>query len=209
MTISYPLALPNTTSIKSVNLRARSNIAVTQSPFTYKQQVLKFQGSAWEADVQLKAMKRDEAEEWIAWMLSLEGQFGTFLLGDPNGATPRGSAATSPGTPLINGADQTGKYIVIDGCSASATAYLEVGDYVQFNSGASSKLHKILEVCPTDASGNALLTVYPEVKEAHPDNTTVTVSNCKGLFRLSSNEMDWSIQTNLFYGLTFSAVEAI
>lgn len=209
MAITYPLALPNNTSIKSVNLRARSNIAVTQSPFTYKQQVLKFQGSAWEVDVQLKAMKRDEAEEWISWFLKLDGQYGTFLLGDPNGATPRGSAATTPGTPLVNGAGQTGNSLNIDGCPASATGYLKAGDYIQLGLSGTAKLYKVLNDVNTNASGQATLDIYPSIHTAPGDNAALVVSSCRGLFRLSSNEMDWSIQTNLFYGLTFGAVEAI
>lgn len=209
MAITYPTALPNNTSIKSVNFRARSNIAVTQSPFTYKQQVMKFPGTSWEVDVQLKAMKRDEAEEWIAFFLSLNGQYGTFLMGDPNGATPRGSAATTPGTPLVLGANQSGSTLTVDGCPVSATGYLKKGDYIQIGTGSSSKLYKLLYDVDTDASGQALLTVYPELKVAPADNTPIIVSNCVGVFRLSSNETDWNIQTNLFYGLTFGAVEAI
>ena len=209
MAITYPLALPNTTSFKSVNLRARSNIAVTQSPFTFKQQVLRFQGSAWEADVSLKAMQRADAEQWVSWFLKLDGQFGTFLMGDPNGATARGSASSTPGTPVVNGADQTGTTLSIDGCPASASGYLLAGDYIQLGSGSTSKLYKVLSDVITNASGEADIDVYPQINVAPSDNATITVADCKGVFRLSSNEMDWSIQTNLFYGLTFGAVEAI
>lgn len=209
MAINYPLALPNETSIKSVSIRARSTIAVTQSPFTNAQQVLRFPGTAWEIDVQLKAMKRADAEQWVAWFLKLDGQFGTFLMGDPNGKTARGSASTSPGTPVVNGADQTGTTLSIDGCPASATGYLLAGDYIQLGSGSTSKLYKVLSNVNTNASGEADIDVYPQVKVAPSDNATVTVANCKGLFRLSSNDMNWNIETNLFYGLTFGGIEAI
>jgi hypothetical protein len=37
-------------------------------------------------------MKRQDAEYWIAFLLSLKGQVGTFLLGDPNCVAAQGSA---------------------------------------------------------------------------------------------------------------------
>ena len=209
MAISYPLSVPNTTSVKSVTMRARSNVAVTQSPFTYKQQVLKFQGSAWEIDVSLKAMKRDEAEEWIAFFLKLNGQYGTFYAADPNGLTARGSASTTPGTPVVNGSNQTGTDLEVSGLPASTTGYLKAGDYIQLGTGASSKLHKVLNNVNTTAAGEATMTLYPEIKVAPNSGDTIIVDNAQGVFRLSSNETDWNIQTNLFYGLTFGAVEAI
>lgn len=209
MAHSYPLSVPNTTSIKSVNIRARSNVAVTQSPFTYKQQVMKFPGSAWEIDYQLKAMKRDEAEEWISFFLKLNGQYGTFYGADPNGLIARGSASTTPGTPVVNGSNQTGHDLNVSGLPANASGYLKAGDYIQLGTGASSKLYKVVNNVNTTAAGEATMSLYPEIQVAPNSGDTIVVENAVGVFRLSSNETDWNIQTNLFYGLTFGAVEAI
>ena len=190
-------------------MRARSNIAVTQSPFTYKQQVMKFPGTAWEIDVSLKAMKRDEAEEWIAFFLKLNGRYGTFYASDPNGLTARGSASTTPGLPVVNGANQTGEELDVSGLPVSTTGYLKAGDYIQLGSGSQSKLYKVLEDVSSDASGEATMSVYPDIQISPANGSSVVVDNAQGVFRLSSNETDWNIQTNLFYGLTFGAVEAI
>ena len=115
MAISYPLTLPTQTGIASVNLHAVNSVAISQSPFTYKQQVVAHTGQRWEAEVSLPPMKRSDAEVWIAFLLSLKGQRGTFLMGDPNCATARGSASITPGTPVVNGADQTGDSLTVDG----------------------------------------------------------------------------------------------
>ena len=92
MAITYPLTLPTHTGIRSVSFRARNAVAYSMSPFTFAGQAHVYPGQMWEADITLPPMKRGHAEEWNAFLMSLNGQAGTFLLGDPNGCAPRGSA---------------------------------------------------------------------------------------------------------------------
>ncbi len=57
MTISYPLALPST-DIAKIKLVANNIVGISQSPFTAAQQVYKYSGQYWEADITLPPMKR-------------------------------------------------------------------------------------------------------------------------------------------------------
>ena len=209
MAYSYPLTLPTVTGIRSINLRARNVVGISQSPFSLKQQVIAHSGQQWEAEISLPPMTRDEGEEWVSFLVKLKGQQGTFLLGDPSGATPRGSASTTPGTPLVNGADQTGGSLTIDGAPTSVSGYLKAGDYIQLGTSSSATLHKVLNDVTTTASGEANIDIYPSIRTAPADNATVTVSNAQGVFRLSSNETNWSINEVTHFGITFAAVEAI
>ena len=109
--ISYPLALPTHTGFAQIELRATNAVAYGRSPFTFAGQAFAYSGQMWQADITLPPMKRVDAEQWIAWLISLRGQLGTFLMGDPNGATARGAAT---GSPLVNGGSQTGGSLVID-----------------------------------------------------------------------------------------------
>ena len=207
MTISYPLSLPVATkAIQSIEIRAVNAEAYSRSPFTFAGQAFAYAGQMWTADVTLKPMKRADAEQWNAWLLSLRGQLGTFLMGDPMGATARGVAT---GTPLVNGASQTGGSLVIDGATSSTTGWLKAGDYIQLGSNGSSRLHKVLADANSDGSGNVTLDIWPHIRVAPADNATVTVSNAKGLFRLSSNEQAFSINESAIYGMTFAAMEAV
>lgn len=209
MAISYPLDLPTVSGIANIRLVANNTVAVTTSPFTYKQQILKHSGERWEADISLPPMQRADAEEWIAFLLSLGGQYGTFLLGDPIGATPRGSASVTPGTPLVNGSGQTGNILAIDGCPTSTSNYLRAGDYIQIGLASSTRLYKVLADVNTNASGEASVDIWPSLRESPDNNAAVTVSSCKGLFRLAAAETSWDINTASFYGISFGAVEAI
>jgi hypothetical protein len=206
MAISYPLALPTHTGIRSIELRATNAVAYARSPFTFAGQAFAYAGQMWQADVTLPPMKRADAEQWVAWLVSLRGSLGTFLLGDPLGATARGVAT---GTPLIKGGSQTGGTINIDGATAGVTGWLKAGDYVQIGSGGTARLHKVLQDANSDGSGNVTLELWPHVRTAPADNAAVTVSSAKGLFRLASNEQAWSINEASIYGITFSAMEAV
>ena len=206
MAIIYPLSLPTATRIRSIEFRAINAVAYSQSPFTFSGQVHAYSGQTWQADISLPPMRREHAEVWIAWLISLRGQFGSFLLNDPLGCNPRGSAG---GSPLVNGAAQTGNLVTIDGCSASQTGWLKAGDYVQFGTGSASSLHKVLEDVNTNGSGETTIEVWPSVRNALSDNSAVVTSSAKGVFRLSSNEQAWSVNEASVYGITFAAMEAI
>ena len=80
MAISYPAALPTHTGIAQIELRAINAVAYSASPFTFAGQAHAYPGQMWTADITLPPMNRSTAETWIAFLLSLRGQFGTFLL---------------------------------------------------------------------------------------------------------------------------------
>jgi hypothetical protein len=206
MAITYPRTLPGHTGIRGITLRAVSVTAVAESVFTLRQQILKHTGERWEAEVTLPSMGRADAEPWVAWLLSMRGREGTFLLGDPLAVTPLGSAG---GTPLVNGANQTGTNISIKGCTANQDNWLKAGDYIQLGSVSSSSLHKVLTNTDSDSSGIALPDIWPAITTAPGANSTVVTSNARGVFRLASSSQDWSISEISQYGIVFPAVQVI
>ena len=206
MAISFPRAFPTHTGIKSINLRAVNQSAISASPFTYKQQVHNHTGERWEAEVSLPPMKRTDAEQWIAWLMSMGGMSGTFLMGDPLGCTARGAAS---GTPIINGAGQTGATVAVDGCTASITGWLKAGDYIQLGGGSSATLHKVLQDADSNAAGQASLDIWPALRSSPTDGSTVVAGGAEGRWRLITSEVNWSIDSTAAFGLTFGAIEAI
>ena len=207
--ISYPLSLPTNIGIANITLMAENAVAISRSPFTYAQQVVKHRGERWSASVSLPPMLRSNAEPWVAFLLSLKGQYGTFLLGDPNCKTPQGSARTTLGTPLVNGASQVGETLNIDGLPLSVSGYLKAGDYLQLGSSSTAKLYKVLSDVNTNGSGEASVELWPSIKVAPADNAAITLSNTVGNFRLSGNTQQWQINDISSYGITFDCVESL
>jgi hypothetical protein len=194
MAISYPLALPTNTGIAQIELRAVNAVAYSQSPFTFSGQAHAYPGQMWQADVSLPPMFAEDAEQWLGFLLSLRGRFGTFLLGDPLRTSPRGTATAA----TITGA--AGDSSV----SVTMTGTLLVGDYIQLGSADTATLHKVLQ----SQSGSGTLEIWPALRVAR-SSASATLTNAKGNFRLTSNEQSWSINEASVYGITFGAMEAI
>lgn len=194
MAISYPLSTPTTIGIESIELRAVNAVAVSQSPFTYKQQIVSQGGQKWEASVSIPSVRRDLAADWKALLVALKGQTGTFLLGDPDYATPRGDVSSCT---LTGDAGDSN-------VSVTMTGTLKAGDYIQLGSGSSARLHQVL----IDQTGSGSLEIWPDLRSTYTD-ATVTFNNAKGVFRLSTNITSWSINNASSYGISFEAVEAI
>ena len=194
MALSYPLATPTSIGIESIELRAVNAVATSQSPFTYKQQIISHGGQKWEASVNIPSVHRDKAAQWKALLVGLKGPVGTFLLGDPDYATPQGTVSSCTLTGSAGGETAT---VVMTGT-------LLAGDYIQLGSGASAKLHQVL----LDQDGDGSLEIWPALRSGYT-SATVIFNAPKGVFRLATNITSWSINNASTYGISFEAVEAV
>ena len=194
MAISYPLSLPTNVGMASIELRARNTVAVSMSPFTYKQQTHSYDGQMWEADITLPPMNRDDAESWVSFLMSLKGRAGTFLLYDPSAKSARGTATSATVTGSAGD----------DSLTVVMTGTLKAGDYIQIGSASDATLHKVL----VDQDGDGTLEVWPKLRK---DRTSVAVdlTSASGLFRLASNETAWSVDNASFFGISFGATEVV
>lgn len=206
MAITYPLTLPAAPSFNAARLTARSVVASSMSPFTGQEQVQEYAGQWFEAEFTLPAMTRAQADYWVAFMLKLNGIRGTFLAGDPAAKKPRGIAT---GTPLVKGASQTGNSLITDGWTISTSGILLAGDYIQLGSGATARLHKVLDDVNSNGTGDVTLTLWPSLRASPADNAPLVVTNTVGVFRLATNEMAWSIAEALNYGVVIAAREVV
>ena len=176
-------AFPNV-GIQSMTMRLRSATAISQSPFTYDQQVYQHQGVRWEAEVTLPPMKRADAKQLEAFFASLRGQANTFTLGNPLHNT----TATGTATGAINATTVTGTF-------TGAVA----GDYFEINSA----LYIVTEV-----NSSSSIDIMPPLRVA-ASSAALDFTLPKGTWRLASNEIGWSINQASLYGFTFACVEAI
>jgi hypothetical protein len=206
MAITYPLDFPTVTGVASIGLREMETVALSRSPFTQSQQTFRHGSGWWEADIKVPPMLRAEAAEWIAFLTSLKGSTGTFLMGIPDATTPRGAIG---GTPVVSGAGQTGSSLDISGATGGVTDWLMANDLIQLGSGSSATLHKVLADVNTSSGGTATLDVWPDIRTAPSNGATVTVTSCKGLWRRASNVQPWSIDVNGHYHVSFTVIEAV
>jgi hypothetical protein len=191
---TYPLALPAHTGIRSIEFRTLNAVAYERSPFTFVGQAQASAGQMWMADISLPPMQRADAEKWVAWLISLRGQLGTFYLGDPLADEPSGTStsATITGTAGNNSV------------TVAMTGTLLAGDWFSLGSGLGKRLYKVT----ADRSGNGTMDIYPSLRD-DAVGATADLTYPQGLFRLASNETSWSVNEASIYGISFSAMEVV
>tara|TARA_R110000787_G_scaffold19716_1_gene58867 strand:+ start:12403 stop:12987 length:585 start_codon:yes stop_codon:yes gene_type:complete len=194
MAISYPLNMPTNIGMASIELRAKNTVAVSMSPFTYKSQTHSYDGQMWEADVTLPPMNRDDAESWVAFLMSMKGRAGSFLLYDPSAKSARGTATSATITGSVGD----------DSVTVTMSGTLKAGDYIQLGAASDATLHKVL----VDKSGSGTLEIWPKLRKGRSSVSAVLV-NASGVFRLASNETSWSVDNASFFGISFGATEVL
>lgn len=201
MTITFPLTPPATIA-KGIRFSPLTVVADSTSPFTLEQEIFEHLGEMWRATVQLPPMERAEAEEWVAFALSLRGRVGTFLLGDPVGQSPRGTVS---GNLLVNGAgQQRSKTVAIKSGTPGETILR--GDYIEL---PNNRMHKNLTDATIDGGGLATLDIFPRVRDVLSDGATILTANTAGIWRIDGDIPAWDIREAQIYGISFAAREAI
>jgi hypothetical protein len=192
MSISYPVSPPAAGHFSKIEFSPLTGVGVNRSPYTGQTQVYAWPLQLWQAKVTLPPMNDATAGAWLAFLLSLNGQEGTFYLGDSVRKTTAGTAS---------GAWQVGA-----GAAALSTTLpiqngsgaFALGDWLQI----STYLYKVTQL------NSGSVDVWPRLRAAHAQATAITYTNPVGVFRLADNNMDWSVDVMRIYGIAFSAIEA-
>lgn len=204
---TFPLTMPTNRNFAKSEWKLKRAVAVTTSPFTYKSQAAKYTGSQWCASVSLPPMSRSEASEWQAFFSQLNGNFGTFLMGDPDGKSAQGSMNN---TIKVRTAAAIGSYDVeiYDG-DTSETGALKKGDYVQFGSSGTARLHILVADVDVDGNGEATLQIEPALKTAVAVDDVVVYTNTVCVMRMQNSDLSWSADQISLYGISFACEEVI
>lgn len=194
MAITYPLNVPDH-NFASMSMRLRRANAMTESTFTLQQQVYQYTGAVWEAEIRLPPMKRETAKQWQAFILSLRGMRGTFLMGNPLDAS---SGAT--------GVQLDGEGTIRDtSINVTGTGSLEAGDVFSIGSGTDKHLHMVVQ----DASATGTIDIEPPLRTTYADNTALDFTLPTGVWRLASNDIGWDIDQASIHGFTIPCIEAL
>jgi hypothetical protein len=206
VTITFPLDLPFARAFAQASVRPNSVVETNVSPFTAEEQLYAHQGQWWVADMVLPPQKGASAARWKSFLTKLNGREGTFLMGDPGYAGPRGVAT---GAPLVNGAGQTGLALAVDNFTANITGILLEGDYIGLGSGSTSRMYQVMTDANSNAFGQVTLDIWPRLRYSPADNATVEVVNPRTVWRLTSNEREWQVSPGVIYSMRFGARESL
>lgn len=178
-------SIPGVLQPSSIEWDAQEAVAVSTSPFTGQSQIYDWMASWWEGTLSLPKMDRASADAWSAFVLACRGGANVFQLGDPKAREPKGTAL---GAGEVIGNGQTGYVLNTTGWKANQPALFLAGDFIQIG----YRLYKLTGNASSDASGNATLYIWPNLRDTVSSLTPIASRNCKGLFRLKQTANKWS-----------------
>jgi len=202
MAITYPLNFPTSGGISEITWKKESSVSSSESPFSKNLKVYDWGGKRLEATIKIAPMRVAQAKTWEAWFMALNGLEGTFWLTPSLDSAPSGGAG---GTPLVNGASQTGQSLVTDGWDPSETGILKAGDWFQLG----NHLYRVLQDANSDVGGNATFDIWPGLRSSPGDDDPLTISGPKGIFRVIEMPSLKYDRNQLCAGFQFDAIEAI
>lgn len=195
----------------TIEYQANEIVGATTNPFTAQKQTYQWQ-AFWQWSVAYPPMKESDADNWIAFLLSLQGVSNVFQLGDPRKTAPRG---TPTGVPRVNGYPQSGYNLITSGWTPNSTGNLLPGDY--FNIGY--RMYQYVGDGPlnADSMGFATIPIWPPLREtpnggngSPPTYDLLSFNNCKGLWKLNSNSRKWLLDRDRYYKqIAFEIMEAL
>lgn len=186
---------PGVTAPSSIEWDAQEKVEQSVSIYTGQTQTYDLMNSFWSGTISLPVMSRYGYDAWGAFILALRGQLNCFQLGDPKAVLPKGIAT---GTPVVNGANQTGYSLSTRGWTSNTVGILLPGDCLQIG----YRLYRVTASVTSDGSGNATLPLWPNLRDLPADGTTIVTRNCRGLFRLAANNGNTFSVNPGAYGVT-------
>lgn len=178
----------------------QSNTLSFTSPLNGTVQTLELPGARWKASFILENLPASDSALMEAFLIQLRGQAGRFYLWNFARETPRGSAG---GTPLVNGAGQSGTSLIIDGCAASQTNWMLAGDYF----GVNGELKMLTAPVNTNGSGQATLVFEPPLRSSPADNAAITLTKPICKMMLASNTVRWNVRAPILSNVQIDCME--
>lgn len=126
-----------------------------------------------------------------AWLAQVQEFYRAGTVFDIDHRSKRTLLGVGGGTPLVNGAGQTGSSLNTDGWTASTTNVLRAGDIIRI--AGLNVIYELTANASSNGSGQATLSISPPIFVGHSpaDNAALTINNPAGsvLFRATIERM--------------------
>lgn len=186
---------PSTPEFQAINLESTHRNLISET-ISGRQQVRSIGSQKWSFTAKYNPMTRAEFQPVFAFVMSQQGQLGTFGIVPPVIGSTSGSAT---GTALCNGGASAGATSVpVDGF----TGDIKAGDFVKFNHG---KVYMV--TADRDGAGN--ITIEPPLLQSVADNEEMVYNNVTFTMRLNNDVQTYSLSANEYYEYEIDMVEVI
>ena len=194
---------PSSPAFNSLNVQSIQPTFVSRT-ISGRRQARQIAGQFFSMTATFPPMTRAQFQPIDAFIMKQRGQYETFTLVLPVLSTGLGSPA---GTPLVNGASQTGRSIITDGWSTADTvAIFKAGDYLKFANH--DKVYTVTADAEVDSSGDSTISIEPALITSPADNSAITHTSVPFTVALTTGVQEFATGTSgLFsYEVDFAEV---
>lgn len=158
----------------------------------------------WTATLAIGAkLRAAEAAKWQTFILQLRGKINQAALYNLKQSTLIGTMA---GSPVLATAVAVGDTTLAITTTAGATVVQ--GDRIQLGTGATRQLFMATATATANGSGAMSLTVEPPSRYVQTIGSAVVYSQPTALFRMDSNQHDWTATPNAEGNFSISFTES-
>lgn len=176
-TLIWPAELlPSSQTFKLV-----SNGTSFTSPWTGATQTMRFPGSRWSTTLNFSNMDDYESRLIESLLAKLDGMSGRVYMRDFGRED-----AVVHGSPLVDGADQSGTSVLTKGWTPSITV-LRRGDYINVG----TELKMVVDDVVSSGTGSATVNFGPMLRYSPSNNSPIVLDNPMGIFMQPNNENGW------------------
>jgi len=177
---------PTSPAFQSLNIQSIQPTLISRT-ISGRRQSRQIGGQLWKMTATFPPMTRAQFAPIYAFIVAQRGRYESFSLVPPVVGNPQGSAA---GTPLVNGASQTGRSLETDGWSQN-TAIFKAGDYLKL--AGNDKVYMVTADATTAVSSSALtLTIEPALVASPANNEVIIYESIPFTVALTSGVQEFS-----------------
>jgi|TARA_Y100000310_G_scaffold133594_2_gene132588 hypothetical protein len=193
---------PSSPGFSSANFRSEDP-SLKSEAVSGRRQVRKLAGQRWAFSAVYPSMSRADFAPVMAFVAAQRGEYESFSIVLPTLSTPQGTAS---GTPLVNGASQTGSSLITDGW-ANSELVLKAGDV--FTVAGNNKVYMVTADGTSDGSGNLTLSISPSLVESPANNAALTVTSVPFTVALSNPVQEFALRPGVFFDFEVDMAEVL
>lgn len=152
---------------------------VGTSAFNQSTQATVMGAGYWVVTVTIGARRRTEVPAWEAFIAQMSETRNRIRFWDWRWEAPRGVAT---GTPVVSGANQTGRALVTSGWTSSTAGLLLPGDYVGLTDASGKQLRRVIAQADSNGGGVATLQLDQPVRLSPTNGSAVVLTKPTALF---------------------------
>tara|TARA_R110000787_G_scaffold241772_1_gene347943 strand:- start:606 stop:1202 length:597 start_codon:yes stop_codon:yes gene_type:complete len=180
---------PTSPAFQSLAVSSNQSTFVSRS-ISGRRQSRQIGGQYWRMRASFPPMTRAQFAPIYAFVIAQRGRYESFSIVPAVISTGQGSPA---GTPLVNGADQTGRSLVTNGWSNSI-AIFKAADYLKI--AGNDKVYMVTADVSSNGSGEASIAIEPALVASPANDAAITHSSVPFTVALRSGIQEFATGTN-------------